>query len=154
MSKCCWKTGTIFAQGRVATNLRLVRNTASAEHRAEGAIHGHLTSMGSRRDVCLLSQGPLRSIHPWCRTTLTPSPQMMAFARVVRGLNPHPSSSEPTIFGQLGLEKHFLTPVHTRPGSWSHRIPGPGPLTLCPNSGSAQTRGKMDLPPSSEQLED
>lgn len=59
-------------------------------------------------DICSLIQGPLRSIHPQCRTTLDPlAPQMMAFPTVVRGLGPCPSSSESTVSRELGLEKHY-----------------------------------------------
>ena len=61
------------------------------------------------RDICSLTQVPLRSIHSHCRTAphrLAPQ-TLWAFPTVVRGLGPCPSSSDPTLSVQLGLEKHY-----------------------------------------------
>lgn len=141
MSKCCWKTGTIFAQCRLATNLQLVRNTASAEHRADGVyIHGKPPVWAAAaRERHLLTDPGSPEEHP---LSLQDSPSPLDPSNTV-GISHSGQRTRPLSFKfrshpfcTAGSGKALLTLVHT---PWildtEFRLPWAS-LTFHPHSGS------------------
>ena len=156
MRKCYRKTGTVFAQYRLATNLRLVRNTASAEHRAECAyVHGKACypawAEAAQERLFFTDPASPEEHPPSVQDHPHPlAPQMMAFPTAVRGLSSCPSSSESTVSrGTVSRDPSLESwvwksttdacPHPLDPGHTEVLLPW-NSLTFCPNSESAPAR--------------